>query len=177
MPAAIARSHRKQWRMPSEENAQANSDRGAYIYIPIKWKNSRTRGVSEWISICFELSSGNSNQNASSFRSKFETDRDIPRHSGALDFRRFDSNRQTDRQTDRQTAGRQTETDRQTNRETDRQPASQTDRQPARQAGDRLCAGLCGWSCPPLVLVLAAPLNSVAGLCGPAYWRGVWPNK
>ena len=27
----------------------------------------------------------------SSFRSKFETDRDIPRHSGALDFRRFDS--------------------------------------------------------------------------------------
>ena len=36
---------------------------------------------------------------------------------------------------------------------------------------------LCGWalwpgsvsgSCPPLVLVLAAPLNSVAGLCGPA---------
>ena len=62
---------------------------------------------------------------------------------------------------------------------------------------------LCGWalwpgsvsgSCPPLVLVLAtplnsvaalcplvlvlaAPLNSVAGLCGPAYWRGVWPNK
>ena len=44
---------------------------------------------------------------------------------------------------------------------------------------------LCGWagpcplwpgsvsgSCPPLVLVLAAPLNSVAGLCGPAYWRG-----
>ena len=44
-----------------------------------------------------------------------------------------------------------------------------------------LCAGLCGWalssSCPPLVLVLAAPLNSVAGLCGPAYWRGVWPNN
>ena len=45
---------------------------------------------------------------------------------------------------------------------------------------------LCGWalwpgsvsgSCPPLILVLAAPLNSVAGLCGPAYWRGVWPNK
>ena len=37
-----------------------------------------------------------------------------------------------------------------------------------------LCAGLCGWalssSCPPLVLVLAAPLNSVAGLCGPALW-------
>ena len=30
-------------------------------------------------------------------------------------------------------------------------------------------AGLCGWalssSCPPLVLVLAAPLSSVAGLC------------
>ena len=77
------------------------------IYISYKLKNSRTRGVSEWISICFELSSGNSNQNAenpgprnvsecldlfdSSFRSKFETDRDIPRHSGALDFRRFDS--------------------------------------------------------------------------------------
>ena len=45
-----------------------------------------------------------------------------------------------------------------------------------------LCAGLCGWalssSCPPLVLVLAPLLNSVAGLCGPAYWRGgVWPNK
>ena len=45
---------------------------------------------------------------------------------------------------------------------------------------------LCGWalwpgsvsrSCPPLVLALAAPLNSVAGLCGPAYWRGVWPNR
>ena len=45
---------------------------------------------------------------------------------------------------------------------------------------------LCGWalwpgsvsgSCPPLVLVLAAPLNSVAGLCGPAYWRRVWPKK
>ena len=44
---------------------------------------------------------------------------------------------------------------------------------------------LCGWalwpgsvpgSCPPLVLVLAAPLNSVAGLSKP-YWRGVWPNK
>ena len=32
-------------------------------------------------------------------------------------------------------------------------------------------------SCPPLVLVLAAPLNSVARLCGPVYWRGVWPNK
>ena len=61
-----------------------------------------------------------------------------------------------------------------------------------------LCAGLCvqalssscpllvllnsvlgsvSGSCPPLVLVLAAPLNSVAGLCGPVYWRGVWPNK
>ena len=39
-------------------------------------------------------------------------------------------------------------------------------------------AGLCVQvSCPPLVLVLAAPLNSVAGLCGPVYWRGVWPNK
>ena len=40
---------------------------------------------------------------------------------------------------------------------------------------------LYGWalssSCPPLVLVLAAPLNSVAGLCGPVYWRGVWSNK
>ena len=45
---------------------------------------------------------------------------------------------------------------------------------------------LCGWalwpgsasgSCPPLVLVLAAPLNSVAGLCGPASWRGAWRNK
>ena len=31
--------------------------------------------------------------------------------------------------------------------------------------------------CPPVVLLLAAPLNSVAGLCGRAYWRGVWPNK
>ena len=45
---------------------------------------------------------------------------------------------------------------------------------------------LCGWAlwpgsvsgpCPPLVLVLPAPLKSVAGLCGLAYWRGVWPNK
>ena len=50
-----------------------------------------------------------------------------------------------------------------------------------------LCAGLCGWalssSCPPLVLVLAAPLNSVAGLCGPALCPGLvlllslsWPR-
>ena len=38
---------------------------GELIYLyPIKWKNWRTRGVSQWISICFELSSGNSNQNA-----------------------------------------------------------------------------------------------------------------
>ena len=58
---------------------------------------------------------------------------------------------------------------------------------------------LCGWalwpgsvsgpclllssSCPPLVLVLAAPLNSVAGLCGPALCPGLvlrlslsWPR-
>ena len=50
-----------------------------------------------------------------------------------------------------------------------------------------LVAGLCGWalssSCPPLVLVLAAPLNSVAGLCGPALCPGLvlllslsWPR-
>ena len=37
---------------------------GELISIYQKWKNSRTRGVSEWISICFELSSGNSNQKA-----------------------------------------------------------------------------------------------------------------
>ena len=49
--------------------------------------------------------------------------------------------------------------------------------------GWALCPGdvLCGWalssSCPPLVLVLAAPLNSVAGLCGPVCWRGVWPKN
>ena len=46
---------------------------------------------------------------------------------------------------------------------------------------------LCGWalssSCLPLVLVLAAPLNSVAGLCGPALCPGLvlllslsWPR-
>ena len=42
--------------------------------------------------------------------------------------------------------------------------------------------GLLG-SCPPLVLVLAAPLNSVAGLCGPALCPGLvlllslsWPR-
>ena len=39
-------------------------------------------------------------------------------------------------------------------------------------------AGLCGWaflssSCPCLD---RAP-ELCAGLCGPAYWRGVWPNK
>ena len=37
--------------------------------------------------------------------------------------------------------------------------------------------GSVSGSCPPLVLVLAAPLNSVAGLWGPVFWRGVWPNK
>ena len=34
--------------------------------------------------------------------------------------------------------------------------------------GPALWPGSVSGSCPPLVLVLAAPLNSVAGLCGPA---------
>ena len=37
---------------------------GLGISISYKIENWRTRGVSQWISICFELSSGNSNQNA-----------------------------------------------------------------------------------------------------------------
>ena len=39
----------------------------------------------------------------------------------------------------------------------------------------RLWLGSVAGPCPPLVL--AAPLNSVAGLGGPVYWRGVRPNK
>ena len=40
-----------------------------------------------------------------------------------------------------------------------------------------LWLGCVSGSCPPLVLAVAAPLSSVARLCGPACWRGVWPNK
>ena len=39
-----------------------------------------------------------------------------------------------------------------------------------------VCYGRLAGPCPLLVLVLAAPLNSV-GLCGPVYWRGVCQNK
>ena len=39
--------------------------------------------------------------------------------------------------------------------------------------GSILDPGSVSGSCPPLVLVLAAPLNSVAGLCGPALCPGL----
>ena len=90
--------------------------------VSISYKNSRTRGVSVWISIRFEPWSRNSNQ-TETFRDGFlllfllylliylkarrknggkpETFRDIPRRSEVLDFRRFDSGFRSKFETDR----------------------------------------------------------------------------